>query len=431
MMPMDKNGSVSSPVRYGIMVLLAVVFLLAHHDLFRSTYPDFVPVSGASSAARVDAIQQGRPLRRVAFLSMGALGVVCLGIRRHGSRLNYAGVLLLAYLGWMAVSLGWSDNPMLTIRRLIVMACFAVGAIGVSRVLSVRDLRNWAILCGAGFLCLGLIAEIVLGTFNPLSSGHRFAGTLHPNGQGLNCAVLVLALVSTARERAVRFKGIFWALTLLAFLALLMTRSRTALGACMVVLFFLLWPQVDHAKRKSLAVALYLTTAATLVALIALAEVWAPFLEDVVRLGRPDSVTRSLTGRIPLWGELWPYVRDRPLTGYGYGGFWYPSRVLDIDLWIGWATPNAHSIYVELLLGLGVIGLTLFVLLMTVVFVRTKRHEILGAEYRFSGSVILFAAVHGFAETTVLEPDVLLFLFLWVAADLGFPMCPTRRVPPG
>jgi O-antigen ligase len=61
----------------------------------------------------------------------------------------------------------------------------------------------------------------------------------------------------------------------------------------------------------------------------------------------------TFTGRTDIWAELVPYVKDRPLLGCGFGGFWTPEmRVKHI-------ISQAHNGYLEVLMEVGSAGLLL------------------------------------------------------------------------
>lgn len=61
----------------------------------------------------------------------------------------------------------------------------------------------------------------------------------------------------------------------------------------------------------------------------------------------------TFTGRTDIWGELVPYVQERPLLGCGFGGFWTPEmRVKHI-------ISQAHNGYLEVLMEIGIVGLLL------------------------------------------------------------------------
>jgi O-antigen ligase len=81
-------------------------------------------------------------------------------------------------------------------------------------------------------------------------------------------------------------------------------------------------------------------------------------VSGLVLLGRQEEAG-TLTGRLPLWEELSGYAAQRPLVGYGYGGFWNVERTRSISENQGWQIAHSHSAYFETQLNLGAVGLLL------------------------------------------------------------------------
>lgn len=85
-----------------------------------------------------------------------------------------------------------------------------------------------------------------------------------------------------------------------------------------------------------------------------------------VRNAAPDSSNpahfASATGRVPLWRALWKRHQERPLLGYGIGGFWLGTFGPSKHIWqeFSWKPRKAHNGFLELLLNLGLTGLALF-----------------------------------------------------------------------
>src|SRR5690606_23459802 len=128
-------------------------------------------------------------------------------------------------------------DPVLSGKRLLVLVMMLVGAAGLARQFTLDALMRVVAICTALHLALGVGTELWLGTFAPLRTGYRFAGTLHPNQQGINCALLALSAVylgRVGRTRAGRLTASA-ALTL-AMGFLLLTRSRTSLAAAGIAL---------------------------------------------------------------------------------------------------------------------------------------------------------------------------------------------------
>jgi len=72
----------------------------------------------------------------------------------------------------------------------------------------------------------------------------------------------------------------------------------------------------------------------------------------------------SATGRVPMWKELWKSHQARPWLGYGLGGFWLGSFGPSKHIWqeLHWKPRKAHNGFLDLVLNLGLLGLTLFLL---------------------------------------------------------------------
>jgi exopolysaccharide production protein ExoQ len=75
-------------------------------------------------------------------------------------------------------------------------------------------------------------------------------------------------------------------------------------------------------------------------------------------LGRVEE-SETLSGRAFIWPEVMYYVSRRPWLGYGYESFWTPGRIDAISDDLGWGLREAHNAYLEILLSLGLVGLTL------------------------------------------------------------------------
>ena len=107
---------------------------------------------------------------------------------------------------WACASVLWADDVLLAIRRVIVLLVLGVAAVGMSRRTSVTQFA-WVVFFSCGlYLAAGIGTEVVLETFAPSEEGYRFAGTLHPNHQAINCAALALASLHLYNVNA-RFTG--------------------------------------------------------------------------------------------------------------------------------------------------------------------------------------------------------------------------------
>jgi exopolysaccharide production protein ExoQ len=71
----------------------------------------------------------------------------------------------------------------------------------------------------------------------------------------------------------------------------------------------------------------------------------------------------TLSGRTPLWDSLWEFIQLKAFLGYGYGSFFSTSHTETEMLWTvyKWGPVHSHNGYLQILINLGFVGFTLFV----------------------------------------------------------------------
>src|SRR5262249_55512539 len=123
---------------------------------------------------------------------------------------------------------------------------------------------------------------------------------------------------------------------------------------------------------------------------------------QVVRMGRAQDThdISSLTGRIPIWEKALQDIAARPIVGYGYGGYWEPERGADFLPEGDWQINHVHSAYLETLLNLGVVGLSMgLVIVLSAVWLALKGFwRTQDAGYLFISTALIFALVHGLLD---------------------------------
>jgi len=73
----------------------------------------------------------------------------------------------------------------------------------------------------------------------------------------------------------------------------------------------------------------------------------------------------TLSGRTGIWDYVIPFIYQRPVLGYGYSAFFSPQNpaALAIANKMYWYVPEAHNGILEILLGVGLVGLSFCVYL--------------------------------------------------------------------
>ncbi len=344
----------------------------------------------------------GNALRQIAFLTLGGCGVWCLARdRRRRARplpawwspywpggktasllCEWAGVVrrshpvawaLALYLAWCFASVTWSHAPGQTVRKLVVLGCWTAGSLGVARVLSPRRIVWLGVLLPAGYLAIGVLAELSLGTFRPWGGSYRFAGTMHPNTQGLTLASMIAgAFVLWRSDRraadgsgssdARPLRGGRWLPGLIAagVLFTLLTKSRTSAAGAVVCLGVLTAITVPARWRLAAAVGGGTFGGAALMLALSIGADPLGGALDAATMGRSEQIS-SLTGRHEIWAEIGRFMDRRPLAGFGYDTFWTPEHVAIVSENCGWGLREAHSSYRDVLLSVGKVGLCLLV----------------------------------------------------------------------
>jgi O-antigen ligase len=249
----------------------------------------------------------------------------------------------------------------LTAKRLVIFGLCLLGVLGVVRHLTAGDMMHLALAIGFSFLTVGLLAEISLGSLRPFAGDYRFAGTTHPNGQAVACATLTIAALCIAKD-AGRNKVFYLLLFFVGLFFLVLTKSRTSLIGCCFAIYAASFLGGASGLRKFLAVGPPFAFCVVLLFVSFFGFDVVGALEQAIYLGRDTDIYRidSLSGRIPLWEHLLEYVLQRPFLGYGYQGFWTAERMVAISSELDWSIPNAHSVPIDTLLQVGLIGAICF-----------------------------------------------------------------------
>ena len=380
-----------NPIRYSVplVLLLTLCLLYAEHQ-------SAVQMHGNIDLDYVVSKQNGRVTRELAYLTLGALGLIgCyISLIRDRVRLHWNRVfttILALLLGWTAISLLWTDTAETTSKRLFVLALMFVGAFGITLSWTRTQVLKFMAISAAIQVGVGVVAELIYGYFTPWQADYRFAGTLPWNSQGYVCLVLTLAAVCVVRLREPH-RWFYKVLAMFGFVFLLLTRSRGGLLAFTLALVLYLLLTLD--ARQKILTLLGVTTLATVIA----ASGVGPTLLSILNRGGEGS--ENFTGRGPLWDELMTYVARRPLTGYGYEGFWTVTTIDDVSEDQLWAIDNAHSGYIEGLLELGWTGAILHTLALLIGMVEGIRLFRRTREYAWflAASLCFVYLVGGFLE---------------------------------
>ena len=338
---------------------------------FNPSTPTALQVGNVVVDQASTAVEQGSVLNTALVLAYALIGAWfiprTLG-SKYGRQLRVLLGLLALYLIWALFSILWSVDQALTIRRFGQLALLVVGSYGLGAGFYGQS-EQGRLLLASHVLVAGLTAMATLW-LALLSTGS--VDLLNPafaaKGIGLGTVVAhpvafsMFAAVCLWRQRVL--SGLL-CLTYIAFalLALFAQKVRfiSLYSAGLLAILLLARVNLKRAVPWLLAAGFFASIA---LAVIVVADTGAVggTLYRFVTLDSSGQDLSDLSGRVELWAELQHYVDARPVLGYGFGAFWNPDNLHQVQEVISWAPVVAHNGYIDELLATGLIGGVLSVL---------------------------------------------------------------------
>ncbi|MGI8959261.1 MAG: O-antigen ligase family protein [Bryobacteraceae bacterium] len=263
-------------------------------------------------------------------------------------------VPLLLFVVWAMLSLVWSQNPQLTLRRDLGLICTT--AFGIY--LGIRFELKALLRLLAFTLALAIVGSIVAAVLFPaagLMSGALLGAWrgiyIHKNTMA---RIMGLAFVtfSCLTLDSKRNRWVYSGFLLGAFGLIVLSRSITAILVTLITCAVGLWRRRQLRRAESVAF-----FAVVLLAGVSVSAVLEGNTDALFQfIGRSS----TLSGRTYLWQLSFEAVAQRPFLGSGWDVFWGTSEGDRIRALIGWDAPHAHNAFLDLSLNVGIIGLGLF-----------------------------------------------------------------------
>lgn len=419
------GAALSLTVRFRVKLLVAGAVGFAYLLLVSgAVLPPLLAPAGAGS---ID-LDQGLPVLQGVLAGVILLAAALFAKEywlKDVGELIGAAWLPLTLFGFAFLSSLWSADPDLTIRRAVALggsvlvALLLVGVYGFRRTVVLTGL-----LLGLLMLASAVVALVLpdIGVHQTGSHVGRWRGWfLHKNLLGREAALassLLLVLGGTGRRWA---RVCAFALLPATLLVLWKAESATGIGAAIGTATLLMIYRVI--RGRPLLGAAFVGLASSAAVLLGFVTVFAP--DRLVGLLNRDL---SFTGRTRLWEEVLALIRDSPLLGHGYRGFWGTSKGDAISAALGWRVSHAHNGWLEVGLDLGLIGLLLIVLLFAIPLIRYFGSRLAPPTFEAEvalavGSVTLLVAA---SDSVLLGPNNL-FFFLLVAQFVALRFAPPAR----
>ena len=312
---------------------------------------------------------------------------------------------------WASLSTAWSVDPQTTIRRSAILLSTAVFGVYLGSRYKTAELQRivfhfFVVVIVASLVLLAVKPSYAVDTFH----ANAFRGiTEHKNLFGEYMGIFLVLCVTYSFHSKAGLKRCFS--VLVAAAAVVVSHASTALLAAAGALAFLPILLIFRFTPRQIP-AILLGTTVSYALVIEILIKHADFL--LSGLGK-DS---TLTGRAEIWAYVLQSISRRPLAGYGYDAFWQGlhGESLTLTSLVGWQVPHSHNGYLEVLLGLGSIGLGFLLLSAlkmakdSVYYLRAER----GPTGLWPAGLLAYFLLHALAEASLLVRDGLSFL-LFVA----------------
>jgi O-antigen ligase len=272
--------------------------------------------------------------------------------RRYVARLRDAG-LPLALFGWAMLSLLWTDSFTSSLNSVLAMLPLLVFGTCMAFRLPLQLFAR-AFSFAAIWFALFSILYVVFLPYYGVHQQTDFAQQIHAgswrgtyshknNFGGVAAAFAVVAMFS-GRTVLPSTAGRLLLLGVLLFMVYKSNSATALLLSCVGPVTVIALLRLTRMQQLLLALCI------VPVALLVLGNA-----ESLVELLGRDL---TFTGRTSLWSYAFDAVIQRPLTGYGFGSTTYGDFMVTIYRIFSLFDP--HNGYLDLLLGTGLVGLSLF-----------------------------------------------------------------------
>jgi len=321
---------------------------------------------------------------------------------------------LALYLVWATATLPWAADQDIVLRRLVLQFCI-VGAIllpvaMIDEPIVVHRVLIWASLVTV----LVNVAGIPMIKPTPLGYAGIYS---QKNVLGEAAALAFIVFVTGADLRDNGSRWLAWLGMPLALLLLVLARSKTSLILCFLAPALAVAVTVVSRMAKLRPSTLMIGGTVLTAAVVLVAFGAGVNLQKVLGLVFGDA---TFTGRTDIWHFAWSEFRTRPLTGFGFNGFWGAganSAVSFAQSDFLSSILEAHDGYLDVLLETGIVGLAIVVCL-ALATLKLFDHALASDSSRavLFLAIVFFFLVHNVVESSIFRRYENTWVFFLVAA---------------
>jgi exopolysaccharide production protein ExoQ len=353
-------------------------------------------------------VTQGAPVMRAAWGAVYLLTFVGAIIRwRQVAATLHANSWLLFLILLAFVSALWSIDPGRTLHGAFLLLFTALYAIDLNIRFTME--KQLQFLCGACVLLvsLSIFVELAMPGFVPGPDFRDAAwhgvfkskNTLGEVGTLGVAACLTLPLRSKLIRALAIVCGIF---------VQVLAHSVGSMICLAAIVGLFAWLPILKWRPKARKIALILTAGT---GLFAVCLACLNFAQATALTGHDTSMNR----RSELWRLSLAYIDERPVLGYGFAAFWsktsQPARRIREE--VRWEdAPHSHNGYIEIALGLGLVGLVVYGLVIIGAVRRAYFFFMSGQENhkRWPLMYLAIVSLHQLSESSILSGGALVWI---------------------
>ncbi|GAB2185256.1 O-antigen ligase family protein [Roseibium sp. LAB1] len=335
--------------------------------------------------------------------------------------------ILLAYLGLAVLSVTWSHAPGIAFRRVALQLIIVF-----SLLISVSFTDDARALLGRLLVLMNLVVlmnVVAVAVLPPTPIGHAGIYSQKNTLGAIMALAFLFNLYGLVSTRGFRKRFGMLIISALAFALLILSQSKTSLGLAFlspVVAYVLVG--MAFLFRINAAVLLLFGAATVVVG-------WS-FLSTMTRFDFGDLSMflfndETFTGRTFIWAFIVDVISRAPILGQGYASFWATgSDSIAFREAPGFveALTQAHNGYLDVLVELGVLGLTLLMLLILASLFSAAKVVSLDRQTAFlCYSLLLFVICHNALESSWFRAYSLNWIIFMYAALLPSALARTSR----
>jgi exopolysaccharide production protein ExoQ len=219
------------------------------------------------------------------------------------------------------------------------------------------ELISW---CYVLIVVLSLLFVVALPSYGIMSGIHKGAIRgiyTHKNifGQAMIIGTMAFLIRAHAKQKLFGSNWMLWLFFGTSFTLVLLSRSSTAAGNVLIVVFLFF---VYRTFRWRYEILIPTTLAAILVGFISFILITNNAEAFLISIGKDP----TLTGRTDLWSLVWDKIQEKPWLGYGIEGFWNgldgPSQY--VVLGVKTKVVYSHNGFLDMWLTIGIVGIVFF-----------------------------------------------------------------------